>query len=209
MVGVTVLGSTGTIGVSTLDVIARHRDQVPVVALAARSDQARLFEQCMQHRPRFAVLVDESAALALRARLAAAGCKTEVLCGAAALEQVAGHADTDAVMAGHRRRSGLTVNARRRARGQAAAARQTRKRSSWRASLLIEAVAGERRHADTDRQRAQRDLPVPAGVDCERTPRARNPPNHTYGIGRPVRRTQRATSSSTRRLPRRARIRAG
>jgi 1-deoxy-D-xylulose-5-phosphate reductoisomerase len=99
MVRVTVLGSTGTIGVSTLDVIARHRDRFQIVALAARSDQARLFEQCMQHRPKFAVLVDESAAIALRARFAAAGCKTEVLCGAVALDVVAGHADTDAVVA--------------------------------------------------------------------------------------------------------------
>ena len=51
MKGVVVLGSTGSVGVSTLDVIARHRDALRVVALTARSNDERLFEQCVEHRP--------------------------------------------------------------------------------------------------------------------------------------------------------------
>ena len=100
MRGVTVLGSTGTIGVNTLDVIARHPDRFRVVALAARHDHAQLLEQCLRFQPRFAVLVDETAAHTLRARLADARSSTEVLAGNAALEQVAAHPETDTVMAG-------------------------------------------------------------------------------------------------------------
>lgn len=99
MVGVTVLGSTGTIGINTLDVIARHPDRFAVIALAAKRDHERLFEQCVRHRPRFAVLVEEGAALTLKTRLASAGVTTQVLAGAAALEQVAAHAETQVVMA--------------------------------------------------------------------------------------------------------------
>jgi 1-deoxy-D-xylulose-5-phosphate reductoisomerase len=100
MHGVTVLGSTGTIGVNTLDVIARHADRFRVVALAANRDQERLYDQCLQHRPRFAVLVDEAAAQTLRARLSAAGSATEVLAGTGALEEIAALPEADAVMAG-------------------------------------------------------------------------------------------------------------
>ncbi len=100
MVGVTVLGSTGTIGVNTLDVLARHPDRFSVVALAARSDHAQLFEQCLKHEPQLAVLVDEVAARTLRTRLAAAGSRTEVLSGAPALEEVAAHPEIGIVMAG-------------------------------------------------------------------------------------------------------------
>ncbi len=57
MKGVVILGSTGSVGASTLDVIARHRDALRVVALTARSNDARLFEQCLEHRPDLAVLV--------------------------------------------------------------------------------------------------------------------------------------------------------
>ncbi len=99
MVGVTVLGSTGTIGINTLDVIARHPDRFAVIALAAKRDHERLFEQCVRHRPRFAVLVEEGAALTLKTRLASAGVTTQVLAGAVALEQVAAHAETQVVMA--------------------------------------------------------------------------------------------------------------
>lgn len=99
MVGVTVLGSTGTIGVNTLDVIARHPDRFRVVALAAKHDHERLYGQCVQHRPQFAVLVDDGAARTLRTRLASAGVLTEVLVGAAALEQVAALAQAAVVMA--------------------------------------------------------------------------------------------------------------
>src|SRR5690606_5073198 len=96
---VTVLGSTGSIGVSTLDVIGRHPDRYQVFALAAQRSNEKLLEQCLAFCPRYAVLVDEEAALALQRELAAHGCATEVLGGARALIDVASHADVDYVMA--------------------------------------------------------------------------------------------------------------
>ena len=96
---VTVLGSTGSIGRSTLDVLARHPERYVVHALGAQRSDARLFEQCLRFAPRYAVLVDADAARRLDAALRAVGSVTEVLCGAAALEQVAASADTDVVMA--------------------------------------------------------------------------------------------------------------
>ena len=96
---VTILGSTGTIGVNTLDVIARHGDRFKVAALTAHTQVERLFEQCLQFRPRFAVCSDEFAAGTLRAKLSDACSKTLVLAGADALIRVASLADVDIVMA--------------------------------------------------------------------------------------------------------------
>jgi 1-deoxy-D-xylulose-5-phosphate reductoisomerase len=97
--GVAVLGSTGSIGLSTLDVLERHRDRYHVVALAAHSNIVRLREQCLAHRPRFAVVVDATAAAKLSVELKAAGSATRVLVGEGALSEVAAHEDVDAVMA--------------------------------------------------------------------------------------------------------------
>ncbi|HZA29320.1 MAG TPA: 1-deoxy-D-xylulose-5-phosphate reductoisomerase, partial [Gammaproteobacteria bacterium] len=69
MIGVTVLGSTGTIGVSTLDVIARHRDRFRVTALTANGDVEGLAEQCRRWLPRYAVMADPDCAQELRQRL--------------------------------------------------------------------------------------------------------------------------------------------
>jgi 1-deoxy-D-xylulose-5-phosphate reductoisomerase len=96
---ITVLGSTGSIGKSTLDVVARHPDRYRIVALTAHQQDELLFEQCQRFQPRFAVLLDEAASERLRRRLAAAGLEVEVLCGAAALERVATLPEVDAVMA--------------------------------------------------------------------------------------------------------------
>uniref|UniRef100_A0ABX1N6K8 1-deoxy-D-xylulose 5-phosphate reductoisomerase n=1 Tax=Aromatoleum buckelii TaxID=200254 RepID=A0ABX1N6K8_9RHOO len=96
---VTVLGATGSIGMSTLDVLARHPDRFEAFALTAQIQVERLFELCLRFSPRFAVLVDSAAASDLRQRLKAAGSQTEVLAGAAALVDVAAHPDADAVMA--------------------------------------------------------------------------------------------------------------
>ena len=96
---VAVLGSTGSIGLNTLDVLERHRDRYAVFALAARSNVARLREQCLQHRPRFAVVVDNSAAALLAAQLRSAGSSTEVLVGEQALSEIAAHAEVDTIMA--------------------------------------------------------------------------------------------------------------
>lgn len=97
--GIVVLGATGSIGTNTLDVVARHPERYRVVALAAHRQVDRLFEQCRQFRPAFAVMVDEQAASVLRLRLNEAGLPVEVLAGAHALEMVATLPEADMVMA--------------------------------------------------------------------------------------------------------------
>jgi 1-deoxy-D-xylulose-5-phosphate reductoisomerase len=100
MIGVTVLGSTGSIGESTLDVLARHPDRFRVVALAARQNAAKLAQQVIQWKPDVAVLADESALPELNERLARAGVKgTRVLGGEASLVDIAAHPDSQYVMA--------------------------------------------------------------------------------------------------------------
>lgn len=94
-----VLGSTGSIGVSTLDVVARHPDRFVVVALSAQHKIDRLFEQCLQFQPRFAVAGSEEAATRLEQMLKKAGSDTTVMAGIEALEQVASLHETDTVMA--------------------------------------------------------------------------------------------------------------
>ncbi len=96
---VCILGSTGSVGVSTLDVLARHRDRFEVFALSANSRQDELQAQCRHWRPRFAVLPDEARARMLRDALRADGLRTEVLSGARALTEIAAHPDVDSVMA--------------------------------------------------------------------------------------------------------------
>jgi 1-deoxy-D-xylulose-5-phosphate reductoisomerase len=95
----TVLGSTGSIGKSTLDVVARHPEKYKIVALTANRQDELLFEQCQRFQPRFAVLLDADAAQRLGKRISAAGLETEVLCGVAELERVATLPEVDAVMA--------------------------------------------------------------------------------------------------------------
>ncbi|MEW6563065.1 MAG: 1-deoxy-D-xylulose-5-phosphate reductoisomerase [Pseudomonadota bacterium] len=95
----TVLGSTGSIGKSTLDVVARHPDRYRIVALTAQRQDELLFEQCRQFRPRYAVLLDASAAERLSQRVGEAGLLVEVLYGVDALEQVSSLPEVDAVMA--------------------------------------------------------------------------------------------------------------
>jgi 1-deoxy-D-xylulose-5-phosphate reductoisomerase len=96
---ITVLGSTGSIGKSTLDVVARHPDKYQIYALTAYQQDELLFEQCSRFKPRFAVMLDEQACKRLVQRLVTAGLKTEVLCGVEALEQVSAAPEVDAVMA--------------------------------------------------------------------------------------------------------------
>lgn len=99
MQNITILGSTGSIGTSTLDVVARHPDRFRVLALTANSQVDLLFSQCLQFKPAFAVMLEEAAADELRRRAREAGLGTEILSGIAALEQVAVLPEVDAVMA--------------------------------------------------------------------------------------------------------------
>lgn len=96
---VTVLGATGSIGLSTLDVLARHAERYEVFALTAFSRVDELAGLCLRHRPRLAVVADVRAAASLQQRLRDAGLNTEVLYGEQALCEVASAAEVDVVMA--------------------------------------------------------------------------------------------------------------
>ena len=94
-----ILGATGSVGMSTLEVVARHPERFEVVALTARRRVDELAALCERFRPRFAALDDAPSARALRERLQRAGLRTEVLHGPAALADLAAHPDVDSVMA--------------------------------------------------------------------------------------------------------------
>lgn len=95
----TVLGSTGSIGTSTLDVVARHPDRFEVFALSAATQVELMLAQCAQFKPRFAVMASEPHARELADKLKANGLPTQVLQAADALETIASHPEVDAVMA--------------------------------------------------------------------------------------------------------------
>lgn len=95
----TILGSTGSIGVNTLDVVARHPDRFRVTALTANKDARKILEQCCRFKPSYAVLLDEDSAEWLLPEVRAAGLDTEVLCGVESLEKVASLPEVDTVMA--------------------------------------------------------------------------------------------------------------
>ncbi|CAE6941789.1 1-deoxy-D-xylulose 5-phosphate reductoisomerase [Ectopseudomonas oleovorans] len=96
---ITVLGATGSIGLSTLDVIARHPERYRVFALSGFSRLAELRVLCLKHRPRYAVVPDAQAARTLQGSLQADGLDTQVLCGEEGLCAVAADAEVDCVMA--------------------------------------------------------------------------------------------------------------
>lgn len=95
----TILGATGSIGVSTLDVIARHPEKFEVFALAGHRQVNKLAEQCHTFRPKFAVVADEACAQELNACLKASNTATEVLFGPQALIDVATAKEVTGVMA--------------------------------------------------------------------------------------------------------------
>jgi 1-deoxy-D-xylulose-5-phosphate reductoisomerase len=94
-----ILGATGSVGMSTLEVVALHPERFEVVALTARQRVDELAALCERFRPRYAAVDDAAAARRLRERLLRNGVTTEVLHGPGALTQLAAHADVDAVMA--------------------------------------------------------------------------------------------------------------
>ncbi len=99
MRGVTILGSTGSIGVNTLDVLARHPGRYRIMALTANTQVDRLFEQCQQFLPLRAVMLDTRAAAELKKKIQQAGLAIEVLAGAEGLNIVAAHPRTHIVVA--------------------------------------------------------------------------------------------------------------
>jgi 1-deoxy-D-xylulose-5-phosphate reductoisomerase len=98
-IGITILGSTGTIGVNTLEVLSLHPDKYHVVALTAKSQVDRLFEQCEKYNPEFAVMASAKSAQILESKIKSNGMPITVLSGNEGLEQVSAHDHTDYVMA--------------------------------------------------------------------------------------------------------------
>lgn len=98
-IGVAILGSTGSVGVSTLDVLHRHRDRFQVVALTAHRNTEVLFRQCLDFNPAWAVMADAKAAERLDERLRKANQSVEVLAGASGLERIASLPEVSYVMA--------------------------------------------------------------------------------------------------------------
>lgn len=96
---VVILGATGSIGYSTLDVLRQHPADYRVLALTANTQVDRLHEQCLEFRPDYAVMADERAATQLAARLRRDAPEIRVLSGVEGLQEVAAHADADYVMA--------------------------------------------------------------------------------------------------------------
>ncbi|AMQ87043.1 MULTISPECIES: 1-deoxy-D-xylulose-5-phosphate reductoisomerase [Pseudomonas] len=96
---ITVLGATGSIGLSTLDVIARHPDRYQAFALSGFTRLSELFALCVRHLPKYAVVPEAGAARNLQDDLRAAGLSTQVLVGEEGLCQVAAAPEVDAVMA--------------------------------------------------------------------------------------------------------------
>jgi 1-deoxy-D-xylulose-5-phosphate reductoisomerase len=96
---ITVLGATGSVGLSTLDVIARHPDRYQVFALTGFSRLTELLALCVRHKPRFAVVPTADAARTLQAGLQAAGLQTRVMVGEGGLCEVSAHPDVDTVLA--------------------------------------------------------------------------------------------------------------
>lgn len=96
---IAVLGATGSIGVSTLDVLRLHPEKFSVFALTAHSQYQLLAEQCCEFNPDYAVIGTEACAKVLQALLVDAGCTTKVLVGEASLVDVASATEVDVVMA--------------------------------------------------------------------------------------------------------------
>ncbi|MGB6449621.1 MAG: 1-deoxy-D-xylulose-5-phosphate reductoisomerase, partial [Steroidobacteraceae bacterium] len=99
MIGIAVLGSTGSVGTSTLDVVGRHPERFRVVALAAHRNAARLAEQIIRWQPDYAALADPAAMKELETRLSGARVGTRLLAGPDALEEIARLRQVDYVMA--------------------------------------------------------------------------------------------------------------
>jgi 1-deoxy-D-xylulose-5-phosphate reductoisomerase len=100
MKGICILGATGSIGVSTLDVVARHSSLYKVIALTANTNIDALYEQCLEHHPEVVVVVDEQKALIFEEKLKNTSiADIKVLSGTKALEHVATLDNVDSVMA--------------------------------------------------------------------------------------------------------------
>jgi 1-deoxy-D-xylulose-5-phosphate reductoisomerase len=108
VIGISVLGSTGSIGISTLDVIAQHPERYRAVGLAANRDVEGLFQQCERFQPTVVAMADQASAADLAKRLASIGSSIEVLAGEAGVIAIAELTDAEMVMAAIVGAAGLT-----------------------------------------------------------------------------------------------------
>jgi len=108
VIGISVLGSTGSIGISTLDVIAQHPERYRAVGLAANRDVEGLFQQCERFQPTVVAMADQASAAELAKRLASIGSSIEVLAGEAGVIAIAELTDAEMVMAAIVGAAGLT-----------------------------------------------------------------------------------------------------
>jgi len=108
VIGVSVLGSTGSIGISTLDVIAQHPERYRAVGLASNTDVEGLFKQCERFQPAVVAMADEASATELAKRLRSIGSSIEVLAGEAGVIAIAEMVDAEMVMAAIVGAAGLT-----------------------------------------------------------------------------------------------------
>ena len=95
---VVIFGATGSIGVSTLDVIKLHPDKFSVFALTANNNATLLYQQCLEFNPSYAYIGSDDAAKTLQQRLAEANSSTQVLCKPEDLAYLAAHTEVDLVM---------------------------------------------------------------------------------------------------------------
>src|SRR5688572_23482721 len=94
---IAVLGSTGSVGANTLDVIARHPDRFEVFAISGAKQVDLMLQQCARFRPAFAVMAGEEAGRELAGRIESEGLATQVRWGQGAIEEVASHESVDTV----------------------------------------------------------------------------------------------------------------
>lgn len=99
MQSITILGATGSIGGSTLNILARHPDKYKLFAVSAHTDVQALLAICREWQPQFAVMVEERAAEELATLIQQAGLDTQVLAGEAGLVSIAEHPDCHTVVA--------------------------------------------------------------------------------------------------------------
>jgi len=99
MRGIAILGATGSIGLSTLDVVRRHPDRYRVAALSANTDVAGMLALCREFRPQLAAMADPASAKALQGALSSEGLAVDVMAGATGVEAVATHPDATDLMA--------------------------------------------------------------------------------------------------------------
>ena len=110
--GITVLGSTGSIGESTLDVLQRHQERFHVVALSAHTNLPRLAEQCARHDARYAAIADTARTGELQSALNELGCATKIIAGQDALSTAATMAVSSRVLQKIRAAGGSSFSTR-------------------------------------------------------------------------------------------------